>query len=313
MVSRVERIELEYMRRGVHVTIPLLREAYRNHFSPAATLRDFGTEAVNQSDRKELTKMNYKTLLNDIDRFRKNVLITDIDYSFICAYDSWLRDRVGLNTRISRLRLLRALTYEAKRRNIIDTNPFENFKMQQTEAKRGYLTEKQLRQIEQMDLTDKEEVVRDGFLLGCYTGLRYSDIVTLRHEHFQGGWIVKTMVKTGFVVELPWQQLFCGKVTDLVNKYGTIDELTTNMPDNHATNSIMRRLFDAIGADEKFTFHTSRHTFATLLMQQGVPLEVIQKMLGHQKSDTTRIYAEIDRQTIINDLFKNSKFKRRNR
>ena len=146
MLSQVERIELEYIRRGVRVTLPMLVEAYRCKLSPGATLREFGMAVVNQSDRKELTKQNYRTLLNDIDRFRHHVTVTDIDYGFVCAYDNWLRDRVGLNTRISRLRLLRALMYEAKRRDITDQNPFDRFRMQQPEAKRGYLSEKQVRQ-----------------------------------------------------------------------------------------------------------------------------------------------------------------------
>lgn len=314
MLSQVERIELEYIRRGVRVTLPMLVEAYRCKLSPGATLREFGMAVVNQSDRKELTKQNYRTLLNDIDRFRHHVTVTDIDYGFVCAYDNWLRDRVGLNTRISRLRLLRALMYEAKRRDITDQNPFDRFRMQQPEAKRGYLSEKQVRQLEQMTLEGREDIVRDSFLLGCWTGLRFSDIVTLRQEHLQGGWIVKQMLKTGFSVEIPYTELFGGKVTMLVRKYGgDIGSLARQIGDNHTVNATLRRLLERVGADEKATFHTSRHTFATLLIRQGVEMTTIQRMLGHQKAETTRIYAEVDRQTIINDLFKNKKKKQNKR
>ena len=80
MVQDVERVELEYIKRGTDVTLPMLREAIRAKISPAARLRDFGMEVVSQSDRKEQTKQNYQTLLNDLDRFRRNILITDVDY-----------------------------------------------------------------------------------------------------------------------------------------------------------------------------------------------------------------------------------------
>ncbi len=304
MIQNIEHIELEYMRRGVLVTLSMLKEAYREHLSPAAKLKDFGMEVISQSDRKQLTKMNYKTLLNNIEIFRKGVLVTDIDYPFVCAYDRWLRDRVGHNTRISRLRLLRALVYEAKRRDIIDQNPFDRFKIQQMTSKKGYLTMQQLKQLEQLKLTGKEEMVRDAFLIGCYTGLRYSDIISLRKQHFHDDWIVKQMVKTGFTVEIPYTRLFDGKMVTMVRKYGgDIGCLTKEISDNHSVNVTLKHILEEVQADGKSTFHTSRHTFATLLLQQGVELSAIQKMLGHQKITTTQIYSEIDRDTLINQLF----------
>lgn len=91
MIQDIERVELEYIKRGVDVNLVTLKEAVKAHISPAAKLCDFGMEVVKQSDRKDLTVANYKTLLNNIERFRKGALITDIDYQFIVSYDKWLR------------------------------------------------------------------------------------------------------------------------------------------------------------------------------------------------------------------------------
>jgi hypothetical protein len=79
MIQDIERVELEYIKRGVDVNLVTLKEAVKAHISPAAKLCDFGIEVVKQSDRKDLTVANYKTLLNNIERFRKGALITDID------------------------------------------------------------------------------------------------------------------------------------------------------------------------------------------------------------------------------------------
>ena len=57
-------------------------------------------------------------------------------------------------------------------------------------------------------------------------------------------------------------------------------------------------MFQGVGADAKITFHSSRHTFATLLGQQGVDLTIISKLLGHKKLQTTEIYREVDRSSI---------------
>lgn len=49
-------------------------------------------------------------------------------------------------------------------------------------------------------------------------------------------------------------------------------------------------------------FHTSRHTCATLLVHQGVPITTVQKLLGHTSVKTTEIYSEVFDETIIKDL-----------
>ena len=49
-------------------------------------------------------------------------------------------------------------------------------------------------------------------------------------------------------------------------------------------------------------FHTARHTCATLLIHQGVPITTVQKLLGHTSVKTTEIYSEILSSTILRDL-----------
>jgi len=141
--------------------------------------------------------------------------------------------------------------------------------------------------------------VRDAFLVGCYTGLRFSDITALRQTHINGGWLVIAMQKTKFTVEIPIGKLFDGKMMAMVEKYGgNIGRLTKKLGPNATVNKTLRGLLDAVGADAKITFHSSRHTFATLLGQQGVDITVVSKLLGHTKLQTTEIYREVNREGI---------------
>lgn len=310
MIQDIERVELEYIKRGVEVTLPILKEAVRAHISPAAKISEFGMQVVEQSDRKHLTKQNYQTLLNNMEKFRRGSLITDIDYQYIVSYDKWLRDSgIAHNTRISRLRLLRALLNEAKKRDIISFNPFDRFRIQQMVSKKGYITKEQLRRLENLSLRGTEDLVRDAFLVGCYTGLRFSDITTLRDEHLVNGWLTRNMSKTGFMVDIPVSTLFDGKLLKIVEKYGAISKLTKALGSNCAVNRTLRNILDRIGVDPKITFHSSRHTFATLLVQNHTPITTVQKLLGHQKVTTTQIYSEVDRRSIMNDLKKTAKHK----
>ena len=57
---------------------------------------------------------------------------------------------------------------------------------------------------------------------------------------------------------------------------------------------------------KRITFHSARHTNATLLMDQGVSITTIQKLLGHRNVSTTQVYAEIMGKTIVKDLMKTS-------
>lgn len=183
MIREIEDVELDYIKKGVDVNLPLLKEAVKSHLSPSAKLTDFGNEVVTQSERNILTKQNYKTLFNNLEKFKAGMRVTDIDYQFVVSYDKWLRDSgIAHNTRISRLRLLRAVLNEAKNRDIISTNPFERFKIQQMVSKKGYITMEQLHDLENMKLKGYEDIVRDAFLVGCYSGLRFSDISALHQS-----------------------------------------------------------------------------------------------------------------------------------
>lgn len=300
MIREIEDVELDYIKKGVDVNLPLLKEAVKSHLSPSAKLTDFGNEVVTQSERNILTKQNYKTLFNNLEKFKAGMRVTDIDYQFVVSYDKWLRDSgIAHNTRISRLRLLRAVLNEAKNRDIISTNPFERFKIQQMVSKKGYITREQLHALEGLKLKGYDEIVRDAFLVGCYTGLRFSDITALRQGHINGEWLVIAMQKTKFTVEIPIGQLFEGKMMAMVEKYGgNIGRLTKKLGPNSTVNKTLRGLLNAVGADAKITFHSSRHTFATLLGQQGVDITVVSKLLGHTKLQTTEIYREVNREGI---------------
>lgn len=97
-------------------------------------------------------------------------------------------------------------------------------------------------------------------------------------------------------------------MVQLIAKYNSnIERLTKNLSKNSSVNKTLRNILDRIKVDPKITFHSSRHTFATHLGQSGVQLTTIQKLLGHQKLQTTQIYSEVDRKAITNDLKKGRK------
>lgn len=305
MIFDLQSVEIDCMRRGVEPTLEILRQAWHEASRPTARVIDFGLEMLNGSTtRREMTRRSYKTLFNSLEKFRPSALVQDVDYSFVCKYDAWLKAHgSGPNTRICRLRLLRTIMLEAKRRNIVAISPFERFKIPQMTSKRGFLSMQQLHKVESLTLVGKIGKIRDLFLLSCYTGLRFSDVETLRDEHYCKGWITKRMVKTQTDVSIPCQDLFDGKAIGLIERNGNLTSLTASMGSNATVNKYLKEVLKMAGCgDCGFTFHTARHTFASLLLQQGVGMATIQRLLGHASVTTTEIYAEITPDVIRNDL-----------
>ena len=58
-------------------------------------------------------------------------------------------------------------------------------------------------------------------------------------------------------------------------------------------NAYLKEIADICQINKNLTYHVARHTFATMSISKGVPIETVSKMLGHSKIQTTQIYARI--------------------
>lgn len=78
------------------------------------------------------------------------------------------------------------------------------------------------------------------------------------------------------------------------------------VPSNTVCNDSLKRISQLIDClkEKKVTFHLARHTFATLFLSEGVPLESLSKMLGHKNISTTQIYAKILNEKVGKDMEK---------
>ena len=166
-------------------------------------------------------------------------------------------------------------------------------------TQREFLTAEELGRME-TTLMRNEETKR-AFLFACYTGLRISDICSLtygdiKQEQAATGqriYIVrKTMVKTRRVVSVPLSKKALSYLpADFSQK--SKDTKVFNLPTVGAVNDSLKTWAKDAKVDKVVTFHTSRHTFATLALTLGVDVFTTSKLLGHQNVRTTQIYAEV--------------------
>lgn len=307
-VLHLQRIELELWKRGVPATLSLLKDAMKKNRPVNVTFPVFAKEYVTHSDRRESTKENLYTTITVLQEFRPGLDFKDITYSFLKDFEVYLREKGnGINTVAKHLRQLRTLVNEAINQGYIhaDAYPFRKFKIKQEKGRHEFLTPDELKKLENLEMSDKKlRHVLDAFLFCCYVGLRFSDFCQLTPANFirvnGKRWLHFKSIKTGIELRLPLHLLFEGKALAILDRY-CITEFAC-LGSNSEVNKALSVIAGMARIKKHVTYHTARHTCATLLIHQGVPITTVQKLLGHTSVKTTEIYSEILSNTIVKDL-----------
>lgn len=250
----------------------------------------------------------------------RNVRLVDVDEAYCRGFIDYLTTAKSLkyhvNAPISKTTQTRYFTIfvcalrEAKRQKLIGETPTEYIssidrkviKPEQSEVM--YLTIDELKAMIAYKPKHYNKVLRNAFLFACFTGLRISDIRSLTwNDVFTNGglFVHKRMIKTRKIVDVPLPESAfdflpnqgAAKPNDLIFPSNTLPNEKGKLPTETNINILLRNWAKGAGVDKHITFHTARHTYATMLITQGVDLYTVQKLLGHTDPKTTMIYAEI--------------------
>ena len=307
-ILHLQAIELSLWKRGIPVTLSLLKDAIRKDKPVNVTFPVFARIYVQESDRKRSTKENLLTTITVLQEFRPGLDFKDITYTLLRDFEVHLKEKGNsVNTIAKHLRQLRTLVNEAINQGYIpsDAYPFRKYKIKQEKGRKEFLTPDELKRLENLDVDKKLRHVLDAFLFCCYTGLRYSDFCQLTPENIirvnGKRWLYFKSVKTGVEIRLPLHLLFEGKALAVLERYDIVTDFAKIGPNSEA-NKYLAQLAAFARIRKHITYHTARHTCATLLVHQGVPITTVQKLLGHTSVRTTEVYSEVLSNTIIRDL-----------
>ena len=320
-IRKLMEMEDEMEMKNIDITPKKLKEYYKNNLTASATIPEWVESVIIPCvDRKPSTKNSYRNLAKSIEDYKKGTTIRDLTYDFLVRYTKWMKDdkKLSHNTIVGRMKALRCLCNEAKKRDImkIDEDPFKNYTIKEMIPRSEYLTEKEVAVLEKFKSKDKKaEHIRDAFVFCCYTGIRFSDFKSLKEEDFDRKKMKLTFRqrKTGAPVELPLGSLFGGKPLDIINKYTCVEKFS-KIGHNSTVNKTIQAIGKELGIKTHLHFHLARHTCATLLNMHNLQMQEIQHILGHSRMDTTsRIYAVTDYKQLKSSLdkaFKPGKRKR---
>lgn len=248
------------------------------------------------SDLSKETLKTYRFILSKFNRYFPGIQCDQISPQTICLFrEKMIQDGNSSNTVSKTLASLKTLINKAKDHGLITGNPFEKIKIKKINSTRSYLPLDELQYLfkqfiqyhEHLSLPEKDSVL--AFLFSCYTGLRYSDLKSLKDTEIQNGRIRKRMHKTGDIVYIPLSQ----QAITLINiAKGRKEGHVLKVTENSYFNRHLRSGSQKIGFHKHIHCHLARHTFATTCLSLGIPLEVTSKLLGHKNIETTLIYAK---------------------
>ena len=291
-------------------------------------LVDFINDMVSKKNKSKSYVSQYNVLAKHITEFsdKMNCIIytNSITEDFLEDFICYLRDKNMRNNTVKGLiEKVKAMAKKAGNYGYAVNRTFDEVSIPEEDTCSVALSMNDITRIYYFNgLKKKEEKIRDLFIVGCLTGMRYSDYSTLTSENIQNDIIVKKTKKTGVTVHVPIHAY----IREIIKKYN--GELPTDISIQHFNRSI-KPICKKIGLNEKVVFtrtvgheivtesyelwqvvssHTARRSAATNMYNSG-RMKTLQIMLitGHTTEKNFFRYIKVNREenakTLANDMF----------
>ncbi len=310
-VARIEKLELELCQQGKPVSLETIKSFIRKGRSTQSFLAFYEKE-LKETFLKESSRRNHLSTLALLKAFRGDILFQELTFELVCSFEYFLSQKgYHTNTIAKHMKHLKRYINQAINKDYLSEQQyaFRKYKIKTVEYQHTHLTPDELVRLERLRESERDARYRktlDAFLFCCYAGVRYSDFIHLNSANLvrmrKETWLIYRAVKTGVEVHLPLNFLFEGKAIGILNEYRKDLESFFHLKNNSNVNKELKRIAQKAGIEKRVSFHTARHTNATLLIYNGVNITTVQKLLGHKSVKTTQVYASIMDRTIVQDL-----------
>lgn len=289
----------------------------------ALTFFDFAKQFIEQSKlhKTNATVKTYITVVNKLLQYQSYAKVTlcwhSFDMSFYYDFLHFYTDVQSLHTNgFGRaIKILKIILNDALDKNIHNCTAYKSkkFKVLREEVNNIYLSDSELQRIINLDLSSNPtmQLVRDCFIIGCYTGLRFSDISKVQKQNISDNTLTIKTQKTQQWVSIPllnpvlqilkrYQSspngfpTVCCSLT--MNKYlkqiGQLADLCDHVIIVRSKGKV--RVEQCLPKYQLISTHTARRSFATNMFKKGVPSRVIMSITGHQTEQSFNSYIKIN-------------------
>lgn len=282
-------------------------------------LKDCETR-LNEKTGKPMSKTTlrvYRQAFRELQSFKKKYFknrefnFEQIDYYFYTKFQQFLvvERKFSTNTVGKHTKTLKSFFLEAQARGLMPNFYSKRFKSVSEQSEAIYLNENEIGQIYHLDLANNSrlEKVRDLFVIGCLTGLRFSDFTRIRPENIDGEFIEIQTQKTGEIVVIPIHPI----VNEILNKY---ENKLPKAISNQKMNDYLKEIGELAELDEQIsksytkggqrltknylkyeliTTHSARRSFATNAYKMGLSTIDIMGITGHRTEKAFMRYIKI--------------------
>jgi len=324
-----EKLESIIEKYGKALTIARLKQEFnpkeKDLFYCTEYFDSFIKERIKNADVSLSRIKRYKTIYNKLVEFEAltkiNYKIIDLDQFFYNEFIIYLRENYNLfdNTMVAYIKVIKAFLHWLELKGIKINNDYKNVKISTHETDDVALTSEEIMLIESAVLSNDKDKVRDLFLIGVYSGQRWSDYSIFDKSDVRGNFLHKRAKKTKSVALIPLH----AKLKNLLNKYDwnlpkirsqtfniKIKKICKNLGiDNDIKKTSFQGNKELIEIKEKWELigtHTARRTFITIASLKSIPDKVIMDITGIKDAKTLQKYKKTNKQAtfkLTEDLF----------
>ena len=307
------------LREERYITAEYLKEQYLLQDKPRQTFADIYSALCEEkaAHKSKATargfRDSYKSFVRFLDtRGLRRCLPHEVDKALIEAYRLYMLRDLGykMSSVAVYLRRLHQVFRQAMLEAGLRDDPFDLIDIETPAYERNALSAEDLqRLLAYRPHRSVDNHVRLIFLLGCFTGLAFSDLKKLRMEdvYTLGDGrrylsIRRTKTQNGSIVPL---LPIAEEILAYVGQGRTEGLWFREFPVNSHFNRKVRELLVKAGCSPhtEASSHTARHTFATTIcLENGLPIETVSRMLGHRFISTTELYAKVSKQKIAQEM-----------
>lgn len=271
-------------------------------------LRSIEINSTSSYRQSKTTQSNLREYLLSLQM--KDIAFTDITEEFGEGYKLFLKGKEYKSGHINHcFTWLNRLIYIAVDQEILRFNPIADVKYEKKEPpKLQHISRNQLKMILEKPMPHPfQELVRRAFIFSAFTALAYVDVKGLYPRHIGRTAEGKPYIrihrkKTQVEAFIPLHPI----AEQILSLYNTEDDTKPifPLPNRDQIWYCINEIGFLAGVKGNLSYHQSRHTFGTLMLSAGIPIESISKMMGHSNISTTQVYAKVTDAKISEDMDK---------
>lgn len=300
--QKVVVAQTELVKNDIPVTAISLKDYIQNGCTTSYTIDDLFTEYLKILKKRvgvNLTAAVYRKYEIVRNLFYGSISntkqVNEITNGVIANFYAELNRKYESTTSAAMMVKLKTIITYALDNGKLKINPFNSIKISKRTKEVEYLTLDEIQAIKSKSFNGRLEKVRDLFLFQCFTGLAYADMAQLTKEDFQFNgeqiFIKKCRVKTG----ISYLTVLIDEAVEIIRRYN----FELPVLSNQKYNSYLKEIADLCGITKPMHTHIGRHTFATYMLNKGVSIEVVAKMLGHSNIKQTQHYSKLVDKTVF--------------